>query len=271
MPPILSLILGLLGAFVLLGVIYLAFLVRPAGKMPANRALLCDYAHRGLHGDTIPENSLAAFSLACERGVGIELDVQLSRDGVVMVFHDYTLARMTGAEGRLRERTADELQGLFLLESDQTIPTLAEVLELVAGRVPLLIELKGENLNTALCGRVADLLGDYTGAYCIESFNPWLLRRMAHYLPQAYRGLLYTNLCRDKDRVNLPYLAMTAMVANGLAKPHFIACNHLDRDALPVRLATRLYKAPRLVWTACSEEEIRDAHRRGEWVIFEDK
>ena len=103
-------VLGALAALALiLFLLYLLVLVRPGGKEPSDKALSCDYAHRGLHGDGIPENSLAAFSAACKAGYGIELDVQLSRDGEVMVFHDYDLHRMCGRADKLSDLTAAEL------------------------------------------------------------------------------------------------------------------------------------------------------------------
>ena len=258
-----------LGIVLLLALVYLLVLVRPKAQQPADPSLLCDYAHRGLHNHTIPENSLAAFARACERGIGIELDVQLSRDGVVMVFHDYTLTRMTGVEGKLRELDAADLQKLSLGGTDRTIPTFSQVLDLVDGRVPLLVELKGENLDTSLCEKVADHLKAYKGPYCIESFNPLLVRRMKKCLPGVYGGLLYTNVCRDKKKYSPLNLVITAMLLNAVARPHFIAYNQLDRNSLPVKLAAGLYRAPRFVWTVRSDEEYQIAQDLGEHPIFE--
>ncbi len=269
MIPFLITLSAILGGLLLIALLYLLVFIRPKAKQPADESLLCDYAHRGLHNDTIPENSLAAFERACERGCGIELDVQLSRDGVVMVFHDYTLARMTGAEGKLRGRDARELQALRLKDTDQTIPTLARALDLVDGRVPLLVELKGESLDTSLCEKAADLLRAYKGSYCIESFNPLLLRRMMRCLPDAYYGLLYTNTCRDKKKYSPLNLIVTAMLLNAVARPHFIAYNQLDRNSLPVKITTRLYHAPRFVWTVRSDGEYARARELGEYSIFE--
>lgn len=249
--------------------LYLLVFVRPKGKKPKNSKLLCDYAHRGLHGNGVPENSLLAFSLACQNGYGIELDVQLSSDGEVMVFHDYTLVRMTGCNGKLSDAPAKKLQALSLSGTDQTIPTLREVLTLVRGRVPLLVELKGENLNTALCQKVAELLSSYNGDYCIESFNPLLIKTIKKYLPDAYTGQLYTNVCRDKKKRALLHLALTAMAFNFIARPDFIAYNKKDRNCLPVKLATRFYKAPKFVWTIKTEEDLSLAHTLGEYPIFE--
>lgn len=269
MNPALITLLAVVGVLTAILLVYLLLLVRPRAKMPADKALLCDYAHRGLHGDGIPENSLAAFERACQAGCGIELDVQLSADGTVMVFHDYTLVRMTGKEGKLSDLTAAELGRLSLAGTDQTVPTFAEVLSLVDGRVPLLVELKGENLDTSLCEGVAAHLLSYRGAYCLESFNPLLIGKMKKYLPKAWRGLLYTNVCRDKKKKSPLNIAITCMLLNAVAKPHFIASNQLDRRSLPVRITTGLYRAPRFVWTVRSRDELDTAHALGEYPIFE--
>ncbi len=266
---LLAILCAILALAVVVGVLYLFLFVRPRGRAPENPALLCDYAHRGLHSDTIPENSLAAFEAACCAGFGIELDIQLSRDGEVMVFHDYTLIRMTGKEGKLCDFTAEELQKLSLGGTEQTIPTFSEVLALVNGRVPLLVELKGEDLNADLCPKAAALLKEYRGDYCIESFNPLLLRAMRKELPEAYYGQLYTNVCKDKKKVTLLNILLTLMAFNFLAKPDFIAYNTLYCDSLPVKLTTKLYTAERFVWTVRDKDTLKTAHDKGEHPIFE--
>lgn len=257
---------------VLLVLLYLLVFVRPRGNKPDQDKLLCDYAHRGLHdgntGDT-PENSLAAFELACKEGYGIELDVQLSRDGVVMVFHDYTLVRMTGVDKKLCELDASEICALSLAATEQKIPTFEQVLSLVDGRVPLLVELKGESFDTSLCEKVAEHLKAYKGEYCVESFNPLLIKDIKKYLPDVFCGQLYTNVCRDKKKNTLQNIALTLMALNFLAKPDFIAYNKADRASLPVKITTKLYKAPKFVWTVKNEEEKALAHSLGEYPIFE--
>ena len=254
----------------ILTAVYFLVLVRPTKKTKPHEWLLRDYAHRGLHnGKDAPENSLAAFEAACQKGYGIELDVQLSRDGKVMVFHDYTLVRMTGCDKKLAELDAEELTKLTLGESDQTIPTFEEVLALVDGRVPLLVELKGENFDTSLCKKVADLLRAYKGRYCLESFNPLLIGNMKKEFPEAFCGLLYTNVCRDKKKNSALNIALTAMALNVVARPDFIAFNKEDRDAFAVKVTTKLYKAPKFVWTVNKQEELDTAHKNGELPIFE--
>ena len=265
-----ALLSSLLGLALILLAVYLLVLVRPTRHVKnPSPALLCDYAHRGLHGNGVPENSCAAFELACQEGFGIELDVQLSSDGVVMVFHDASLKRMTGVEKNLSELTAEQLQVLSLAGTDQTIPTFEQVLSLVGGRVPILVELKGETTNTALCEKVASLLSAYSGEYCLESFNPLLIGTMKKFLPSAFRGLLYTNVCRDKKKSSALNLALTAMALNVLAKPDFIAYNQADRESFPVRLATKFYQTPKFVWTVRTADGVAKAHKLGEYPIFE--
>lgn len=248
---------------------YLLVFVRPRGRKPEDSALLCDYAHRGLFGNGLPENSLGAFERACQEGYGIELDVQLSRDGVVMVFHDYTLNRMTGVEKKLCELDADELKNISLGGTEEKIPTFEEVLALVNGRVPLLVELKGENLDTSLCPKVAQLLKEYKGPYCIESFNPLLIKDIQKYLPDAYIGQLYTNVCKDKKKYSALNIALSLMALNFLAAPDFIAYNHKCRKSFPVCIATGLYRAPKFVWTIKTDKGVETAHKNGEHPIFE--
>lgn len=267
---IILIIIGAVAALaLLLFLIYVLILVRPGKKVKPSSALMCDYAHRGLHGNGVPENSMQAFELACQKGYGIELDVQLSRDGVVMVFHDSTLNRVTGVDKKLCELDAEALTQITLSGTDQTIPTFTEVLSLINGRVPLLVELKGENFDVSLCKKVADILLEYKGEYCIESFNPLLIREIKKHLPNAFRGQLYTNVCRDRKQYNVLSVTISLMMFNFLAKPDFIAYNKMDRKSLPVLLSTKLYRAPSFVWTVKDEDEISCAHSLGECPIFE--
>lgn len=273
MPDFVIVLLIILGAIlslsVLLFLLYLLVFVRPRGRMPEDRELLCDYAHRGLHGNGVPENSLEAFELACQAGFGIELDVQLSSDGEVVVFHDYTLNRMTGVDKKLCELDAKSLCELRLSSTDQRIPTFREVLEKIDGRVPILVELKGENFDTSLCPRVVEILNEYKGKYCIESFNPLLVRQMRRLLPDAFCGLLYTNAVREKKKVSVINVAVTLMALNFLCAPRFIAYNEAYRDSFFVKVTTRLYKTPKFVWTVKSREALDRAHALGEYPIFE--
>ncbi len=252
---------------ILIFLIYILFLIKPYKKTP-DEVLLCDYAHRGLHKEGIPENSLFAFEAAVEKGLGMELDIQLSKDKEVMVFHDYNLKRMTGLDKRLDELTLAELKELTLGETDEKIPTLKEVLELVNGRTPILVEIKGENRNCEVCEKTAEILKTYKGPYCLESFNPFLIGKMGKLLPNSFRGLLYTNYLRG-PKVTFVKVLGAAMALNFIAKPHFISYDYKDRANFPVSITTNFYKAIKFVWTVDSEGRIV-AKELGEYPIFED-
>lgn len=258
-----------LATLLVLFLLYLLVLVLPRAKQPKMQTILCNYAHRGLHNTKIPENSLKAFENACLAGYGIELDVQLTKDGVVVVFHDGMLTRMCGIDKRVCNCTYEELSALRLLSSDEKIPTFSEVLSLVNGRVPLLVELKGESTNTSLCSPVAELLRAYDGPYCIESFNPILLGAMRKELPDAYFGLLYTNACREKKKFTAVNVLVTLMALNVVAKPNFIAYNKNLRKNPLVFFTTKICHCPRFVWTVKGREEYEEALSRGEYPIFE--
>ncbi len=259
----------LLPISVLALIVLLYFIVLlPTGHRTPAPELLTDYAHRGLHGDGIPENSLAAFRKAAEMGYGMELDVQLSADGEVMVFHDYTLERMTGRAGKLADYSAAELDKMALAGTDEKIPRLTEVLALVNGRVPLLIELKGENLKTALAPKLDSLLAGYHGSYCIESFNPFLLVWHKKHRPNVFRGLLLTNTAQSRGRTPLNLL-LDLMAFNWAARPHFISYNSICETRFPVRFCTDLCRAARFTWTVRTEEEYRKARDAGVCTIFE--
>ncbi len=230
--------------------------------------LLCPYAHRGLHGGGVPENSLAAFRLAAEHGFGIELDLQLSADGEVMVFHDYTLSRMTGADGKLSDKTSAELRALRLSGTDEHIPTLREVLTQVNGRVPLLVELKGENMSTALCPAADAILSEYTGEYCIESFNPILVAWYRKHRPEIMRGQLYTNVCREKKTSALN-IALTGLMLNFLARPDFIAYDIKHPKTLPLILVRGLFKPYGFAWTIRTADGFDIARKYRSHPIFE--
>ncbi|MCW3783673.1 glycerophosphodiester phosphodiesterase family protein [Defluviimonas salinarum] len=159
--------------------------------------LTAPIAHRGLHDRSAgrPENSLAAFRAAVAAGVGIECDIQPSADGVPMVFHDYDLRRLTGVPGRVGSRTAAELGTLKLLGGADCVPTLAEMLALVAGRVPLLIEIKDQDgamgPDVGPLERAVDAaLRDYAGPVALMSFNPHSVAALAAAAPDRPRGLV---------------------------------------------------------------------------------
>ena len=249
------------------------FLISPRwiGRPDMSR-LRVDYAHRGLHDGEIPENSLPAFARAVEEGFGIELDVQLSSDGVIMVFHDDTLIRMTGVEGKLHEYTCAQLQQMRLADSEETIPTFDQVLEVVDGRIPLLIELKGESAggDGALCEKLAERLEGYRGDYCVESFNPMILSWFRKNRPQIARGQLVTNTVKERPKGNkfLNFL-LAHLMLNVVSRPDFVAYNEKYDRELALRLNIGLFRAPAFVWTVRDTQTWRAFRKAGSPSIFE--
>ena len=151
------------------------------------------YAHRGLYDNAggIPENSLPAFRAAADRGYGVELDVQLSSDGHVVVFHDDRTERICGTQGNVGDFTLEELQRMRLLETEETIPLFTEVLDALSqGAGPVIVELKSGKRNGELCEKTRELLRAYPGVYCVESFDPGIVNWFRKNAPEIIRGQL---------------------------------------------------------------------------------
>lgn len=231
------------------------------------------YAHRGLHDNTseAPENSMAAFQKAVDAGFGIELDVQLSLDKVPVVFHDFSLARACGAKGKVADYTYEELQQFTLFESEQRIPKFSDFLELIDGRVPLIIEYKIPGTNTEVCPVADKLLQDYKGTYCIESFNPLGLLWYRQNRKEIMRGQLSDNFLKsgEKEFSPLLYFALHHMLFNFLTKPDFIAYNHNCYKDLSRRLCRYLYRCPAVAWTIKSGEELTNRRKDFDLFIFD--
>lgn len=246
----------------------LVFLVAPgrASKKDKKPFMYKNFAHRGLHkkDKTIPENSLAAFERASSYGYGMELDVQLSKDGQVVVFHDDTLDRVCGVDSRVDEKTYDELRQLSLCGTTQTIPLFSEVLKTVRGRGPLIVELKNGKNNEELCEKTYALLSKYSGEYCIESFNPFIVRWFKKNAPEVIRGQL-ANPPKDYNGEVGPLTAVILgnCLLNFLARPQFIAYK-ITPKPFTVRLCEAL-GAMKVAWTSHDwvNEKFYDA------VIFE--
>jgi glycerophosphoryl diester phosphodiesterase len=249
------------------------FLVMPrAMAKPDVMPVLCDYAHRGLHknGGGVPENSMGAFKRAVDLGVGIELDVQLTKDGRVVVFHDETLERMCGKRVRVCDVSYEQLKKERLLGSSYGIPLFSEVLELVDGRVPLLIELKGESLDDSLCWKLAPLLDRYGGEFCVQSFNPVLLRWFSKHREDVIRGQLVTRVSDERGKGNrVINFMLTHMLLNWMSRPDIIMCDGRYRDGLEKWVCKNVFRTPFIYWTVQKRELLAYNHRKGIRSIFE--
>lgn len=297
-------LLPMLGVWLLLTVLYL-WMVMPRmwngpGKEPFMGVL---YAHRGLfdHSAGIPENSLAAFRRAVDAGYGIELDVQLTADGVPVVFHDGTLARMARGEstkekgsaaerpkegasssdvpetpevsGRVLDYTLKELHRFHLLDSEEKIPTFEEVLNLVDGRVPLIVELKAETLDFSLCEKADALLREYgkKGSYCIESFQPLFVCWFRFRHPEVFRGQLSTSFQDPASQIGarIFHFFVKYLLCNFLTRPDFIAYNYRCRNNLSRRLCRAWFHATSVAWTIRSEKDLEDNRAFFDLFIFD--
>ena len=229
------------------------------------------YAHRGLWNEDRPENSLSAFSAATERGFGIETDVRLTKDGVAVLFHDDTLTRMCGDSRRVSDCTYEELTKLSLAGTDEKIPTLDELIEIAGNKVPLLIELKGEDLGTELCDKIAQRLDALGSMVVVESFNPILLYKMRKLRPNIPRGQLVTALVSQNYPGNIfRNAALSCMLFNFLSRPDFIAYDKQFPRAVSVNLCIRLFGAGAFIWTVRGKSELDALQKKRICPIFEE-
>ncbi len=261
----------LAGIFLLLVLFYLLSM---AGRR--NHPLLSQlrgwkYAHRGLHDSTRPENSMAAFRAAVEQGYGMELDIHLLKDGSLAVIHDSLLARTTGQEGRVEDLTRQDLTRYFLEGSDQTIPTFQELLDLVDGRVPLVVELKCvDNNYAALTETACRVLDNYQGLFCLESFDPRCIQWLKKYRPELVRGQLAENSFKMPWKTPwILKLLLTNHMGNFLSRPDFVAYRFSHRKNLSTFLVRKLWKVQGVSWTLQSPEEFDTAVAEGWIPIFE--
>ncbi|MDD3403390.1 MAG: glycerophosphodiester phosphodiesterase family protein [Hespellia sp.] len=233
------------------------------------------WAHRGLHNMSrrIPENSMLAFTKAIENNYGIELDVHLTADRRLVVFHDDDLQRVCDASGTIERMTYEELQQFHLSGTFEKIPLFTDVLDHVYGRVPLLIEIKMPTKDTLICKYVKEALDSYRGPYLIESFNSLALRWFRNNDPKTLRGQLSCNLVKDKDADSPMWLRFFVqhLLINWYCGPDFIAYGYKDAHNLGLWLNKHLFHTPIAVWTLKTAETLNVAKKTYDMYIFEHK
>ena len=213
---------------------------------------------------------MKAFRAAIARGYGIELDLHLTKDGRLAVFHDDTLERMCGRTDTVEELTSLELSSCTLLDTDETIPMFEDVLTLVRGRVPLLIELKIPTASLQICEEVLRQMRNYQGPFLIQSFNTMGLRWFKLHATDLLRGQLSSNLTAKKTRESwfLKFI-VTYLLANFLGRPDFISYKLADLPVMNVWILKHIFHTPVAVWTLKTPEALFDGKKYYDIQIFE--
>ena len=229
-------------------------------------------AHRGLFDPDkgIPENSLAAFRRAVENGYGIELDIQITKDGKLVVFHDKTLKRMCGEKKILTQLTYQQLQEYRLAGSEERIPLFEDALKLIGGKVPLIVEVKAEGKCFKATRMMCRMMENYPGIFCMESFHPLCVRWVRKHYPKILRGQLSMNyFIEEKNRPFYQKLVMTSLLFNVFARPDFISYHHAQKNQFSYRLCRKLFKVENAAWTIKSQEQLDQARDTFQVMIFD--
>lgn len=230
-------------------------------------------AHRGLHGNGLIENTLGAARAAVDANCAIEVDLQLTADNEVVVFHDETLDRLTTATGPLAALTLSELKQISILGTDERIPTLQELLDLVAGRTPLVLELKSDwDGDERLTSRAAEVLSGYAGPVAVMSFDPQILMALQKHAPGLPRGIIAERYYDDPEWSPLPRahkFKLGNLLHIARTKPHFVAYYVRDLPAVAPLIARHILGMKLLTWTVRTDAQRRKARWWADQMIFE--
>ncbi len=259
------------GLFILLlGMLFL-FFIKPNKKRFTGFPVPM-FAHRGLHGKGVPENSLAAFARATERELGVELDVRFTSDKKLVVFHDDNLKRLCGEDIPVESISYEQLKDYRLSGTKEGIPLFEEVLSTLKG-MPVICEIKslpGENVKD-ICEAVCRHMDAYNGFMCIESFNPFVVQWFAKNRPDVIRGQLSMNFVKAREGLQfVKAFAMTHLLLNVLGRPDFIAYRFTE-DSAGFYLCRKIFKPVCAAWTARGEKEQKQAKLKYKAIIFEEE
>lgn len=230
-----------------------------------------DFAHRGLHNNKngIPENSLKSFRLAAEAGFGIELDVQLTKDNQVVVHHDMDLKRSSVTDFKIVDLDFVELKTYPLFGTEEKIPLLSDVLKAVGRRVPLMIEIKPYSRAEKICPLVVEILDQYKGPYCIESFDPRIVRWFRQHRPNVVRGQLMSHLVPSKNLSPAGAFLGQNLMTNFMTRPDFEAYDFRLRNNISLRMAKDFFGMQEVSWTLNNPKDYEIAKKDGAICIFE--
>lgn len=229
-------------------------------------------AHRGLFNNRdIPENSIPAFKKAFENGYGVELDVQLTTDEKLVVFHDSTLKRICGVDKKIYECSYEELQKLNLLGTNEKIPLFKDVLDVFDEKMPLIVEIKADGDYIKTVKMAVDLLKTYNRNYTIESFHPMVVKWLKDNHPEIIRGQLAYDSLKDKNNNINPVIkfATTYLLGNVMTRPDYVAYDIKSSSNLSFRLISKLFKGECVAWTIKNEEDMSLAKKYYQQYIFD--
>ncbi len=246
------------------------WLVAPGRNGPGTGVLAGRlYAHRGLHDGNkrVPENSVAAFRRAVEAGYGIELDVQLTADRQLVVHHDGNTRRVCGVDAEIRRTMYAVLPAL---PDGSPVPTFAEVLGLVNGRVPIIVEIKPYGNPAENAAATLEALRDYRGPYCVESFHPLIVRYFRRHAPGVVRGQLSAGGKRNPKELGLgSFVLLKYLLIDVLGRPHFVAYSAAEDRNLSMALMKRVFHPLLVAWTIRNQAALDRAREAYDLVIFE--
>ncbi len=232
-----------------------------------------DYAHRGFHTQdkSVPENSLAAFKAAVDNGYGMEFDIQLTKDEQVVVHHDHSIKRMCGVDINVSDLNYDELLQYKLLETDEKTPLLTELLAVVDGKTPLIVELKDHINIEKLCEKTKEILDNYKGEYCVESFSVQIVEWFKNNSPDTIRGQLMSHVGKNPPPGINKFTAYLGaqLCSNFMARPDFEAYDYKKRNTLGLKICRKFFKIQEVSWTV-RDKETHDRLKKDDCIsIFE--
>jgi len=268
--PVLLKILIILVTIALFLFLLVLFLIAPNKKRDYSAFRGKKFAHRGLHGNGIPENSLAAFKAAKEANIGVELDVQFTKDKQIVVLHFGDLNYMCDVDKKVLDLTYKELRQYRLSGTDEHIPLLSEVLEVLGG-VPVICEIKPYSGNSCpeLCLETCRLMDTYRGDWCMESFSPFITGWFIKNRPEIIRGQLSSAMRIDNGQARFKRFMMRHLLINVFSRPDFIAYKFTDLSPWGFRLCRAVYKPFLAAWTARGDKQFAHAQKNFDTIIFE--
>ena len=259
--------------FILLLIIIYLYAIKPNNRQfdfkAYEKTFIC---HRGLFNNIdIPENSLIAFQKAVDNNYGIELDVQITTDNKLVVFHDTSLFRMCNIDKDLVDCDYQELQSYHLLDTNHQIPLFADVLKVLKKDTPLIIEIKADGRFIETTKLVVEMMKNYDGLYNIESFHPKVVKYLKQNEPDIIRGQLSYDYIKDKDS-HIPFISkfiLTYLLTNFINKPDYIAYDCNSYNNLSFKIISKLYKGKCVAWTVKSNDEFKKIKDYYQCFIFD--